>query len=70
VEGAGVTRTFQNEPAINLYDRHDYKLVYDNGNEVIFDNYESVKLTWFQHSGNFLSYVEVLDKQKHIKGFK
>lgn len=60
--------TFQqtsNEP----YVRHDYKLVYEDGKEVVFDNYEDVQRIWFQYGGNFLSHVEVLDKKKS-KGFK
>ena len=56
-----------NEP----YVRHDYKLIYENGNQVIFDNYEDVQLFWFQRGGNFLSHIEVLDKKKtKSKGFK
>ena len=51
------------------YDRHDYKLITDNGGELVFDNYEDVQLYWFQHGGNFLSHIEVLDKKKN-KGFK
>jgi hypothetical protein len=52
------------------YDRHDYKLVYENGREVIFDNYEDVQVSWFQHGGRFLKHVEVLDKKQKSKGFK
>jgi hypothetical protein len=51
------------------YDRHDYKVVFEDGREVVFDNYEDVQLTWFQRGGNFLSHIEVLDKKKS-KGFK
>ncbi len=51
------------------YDRHNYKLVTDNGGELVFDNYEDVQVYWFQHGGNFLSHIEVLDKKKS-KGFK
>jgi hypothetical protein len=51
------------------YDRHDYKLVYEDGREVIFDNYEDIQVTWFQRHGNFLSHVEVLDKKQKTKGF-
>ena len=62
--------TFQqtsNEP----YVRHDYKLIYENGKQVVFDNYEDVQLFWFQRGGNFLSHIEVLDKKKtKSKGFK
>ncbi len=51
------------------YDRHDYKVVFEDGRELVFDNYEDVQLYWFQHGGNFLSHIEVLDKKKS-KGFK
>jgi len=52
------------------YTRHHYKLVYDDGREVVFDNYEDVQVTWFQRSGNFLSHIEVLDIKEKKKGFK
>jgi hypothetical protein len=51
------------------YDRHHYKLVYDDGREVVFDNYTDAQLTWFQTSQQFLSHIEVLDI-KEKKGFK
>jgi len=56
------------------YLRHDYKLVKSTGDSVIFDNYEDVLRMWFEHSGNFLSHVEVLDhkqpkKNKKKRGF-
>ena len=51
------------------YIRHDYKLVFEDGKESVFDNYEDVQVFWFQRGGNFLSYIEVLDK-KQSKGFK
>jgi len=50
------------------YLRHHYKVVYENGSEVVFDNYEDVQVTWFQTAGQFLSHVEVLDIKQ--KGFK
>jgi hypothetical protein len=52
------------------YLRHDYKLIFENGREVIFDNYEDVQVTWFQNGGNFLSHIEVLDRKQEAKGFK
>jgi len=52
-----------------LYDRHHYKLVYSGGKETIFESWEETQLTWFQHGGNFLSHVEVLDKKQPTKGF-
>jgi hypothetical protein len=51
------------------YIRHDYKLVFEDGKESVFDNYEDVQVFWFQRGGNFLSHIEVLDKKKS-KGFK
>ena len=52
------------------YLRHHYKLVFDNGKEVIFDNYEDVQVSWFQRAGRFLSHVEVLDIKEKKRGFK
>jgi hypothetical protein len=46
------------------YIRHDYKLFYESGKTVIFDNYEDVQLRWFQSRGKFLSHIEVLDHKK------
>ena len=51
------------------YNRHDYKIVYNDGKEVIFDNYEDAHVFWFQHSGLYLNPIEVLDKKTN-KGFK
>ena len=54
------------------YDRHDYKLVYTDGNFKIFNNHEEFQATWFQTANMFLSHAEVLDKktkQKTLKGF-
>ncbi len=51
------------------YVRHDYKLVFEDGKEVVFDNYEDIQVFWFQRGGNFLSHIEVLNK-KQSKGFK
>jgi len=50
------------------YDRHSYKLVGINGNELIFDNWEEVQLYWFQAPSRFLSHIEVLDKKKKSNG--
>jgi len=51
------------------YTRHDYKVVFEDGKTVIFDNYEDAQLLWWNRSGNFLSHIEVLDKKK-TRGFK
>ena len=54
-----------------LYDKHHYKLVYSNGQSVVFDNYMDVQATWFQTPSDFVSHIEVLDiPQKNKKGFK
>ena len=31
------------------YDRHKYKVVMKNGNELVFDDYMSVQAFWFQY---------------------
>jgi len=55
----------------NQYDRHHYKLVFVNGNELILEDYMDVQAHWFQTPSDFLSYVGVLDiPQKKSKGFK
>ena len=67
-----MTETFK-QTSDKPYDRHHYKLVSANGNEVIFDNYEDVQLTWWNTSSELLSHVEVLDvpeKKKKTKGFQ
>jgi hypothetical protein len=64
-----MTQTFKqtcNKP----YLRHDYKVVYSDGNYQVFDNYEDAQLLWWNRSGNFLSHIEVLDKKQKSKGFK
>jgi hypothetical protein len=45
------------------YNRHDYKLVYVNGNHKVFDNHEDFMSTWFQTANMLLSHGEVLDKK-------
>ena len=49
------------------YHRHDYKIVTNFGDSIVVDNWQDVKMIWFQ-KGPFLSHVEVLDKK--AKGFK
>ena len=51
------------------YDRHDYKVIFNDGTHQFFDNYEEAQLLWWNRNGNFLSHIEVLDKKK-TKGFK
>lgn len=53
------------------YIRHNYKLVYSNGQEVFFDNYMDVQAAWWNTPSDFVSHVEVLDiPEKKKKGFK
>ena len=55
------------------YDRHDYKLVYSNGQSKVFGDYMELQATWFQTPTQFLGHVEVFDKKeekKLTKGFK
>ena len=57
-----------NEP----YNRHDYKLVYTNGNTKVFEEYQEFMAAWFQYPKQLLSHGEVLNKktkQKTLKGF-
>ena len=51
------------------YLRHHYKLVYSNGQSVVFDNYMDAQVSWFQTPSEFTSHIEVLDV-KEKKGFK
>lgn len=43
------------------YDRHKYKVVMKNGNEIVFDDYMSVQAFWFQYDAQFLSHVDVIE---------
>tara|TARA_Y100000022_G_scaffold199840_1_gene213320 strand:- start:1887 stop:2099 length:213 start_codon:yes stop_codon:yes gene_type:complete len=52
----------------DLYDRHHYKVVSQNGESITVDNWEDVRTIWWNKKA-FLSHVEVLDAQKP-KGFK
>ena len=63
-----MTQTFK-QTCDKPYDRHDYKVIFEDGKTVIFDNYEDAQLLWWNRSGNFLSHVEVLDKKQKKKGF-
>ena len=47
------------------YDRHDYKVVMTNGKTIITDNWDTVQMLWFQNPPQFISHVEVLDKENN-----
>ena len=65
MSGLEVFKQTSDEP----YVRHDYKLIFEDAKEVVFDNYEDVQVFWFQRSGFYLSHIEVIDKKKST-GFK
>jgi hypothetical protein len=48
-----------NEP----YNRHDYKLVYTNGETKVFEEHQDFMVAWFQYPKQLLSHGEVLDKK-------
>ena len=63
-----MTQTFK-QTSDEPYIRHHYKLVYSNGQAIVFDNYADVQAAWFQTPSEFVSHIEVLDV-KEKKGFK
>jgi hypothetical protein len=46
-----------------IYNRHDYKLVYTNGKNKVFENHQEFMAAWFQYPKQLLSHGEVLDKK-------
>lgn len=52
------------------YDRHDYKIVFKNGESLIFDDYEIMRHYWMSTDYNQYSHAEILDKKTSTKGFK
>lgn len=65
-----MTKTFT-QTSDALYDKHQYKVVYTNGQSCIVDCYEDVYKIWMNTSQELTSHVEVLDRkqQKTKKGF-
>jgi hypothetical protein len=63
-----MTQTFT-QTSDKPYDRHHYKLVCNDGRELVFEYYQDVQSVWFQTPSDVLSHIEVLDKKK-TKGFK
>ena len=52
------------------YDRHRYKLVYEDGRSKEFDSWEKVQSVWFQSHKEWLSHIEVIEPvSKKNKGF-
>ena len=53
-----------------LYDRHKYKVVFRDGKTIIVDDYEHLRLLWFQGIRNWEgAVVEVIDTETNSKGF-
>ena len=44
------------------YDRHNYRVVLLNGQTVVVDSWDLAQAIWFQQPSQFLSHIEVLDK--------
>ena len=44
------------------YDRHNYRVVLLNGQTVVVDAWDIAQSIWFQNPAQFLSHIEVLDK--------
>lgn len=65
-----MTKTFT-QTSDALYDKHDYKVVYTNGQSTTVDCYEDVYRIWVNTPQELVSHVEVLNKKanKKKKGF-
>lgn len=58
-----LSKTFT-QTSEKLYDRHDYRLVSNNNESIVFGNYHDVRQVWHSTPPGILSHVEVLDKKK------
>jgi hypothetical protein len=54
------------ETCSKSYDRHSYSIVFSDGREQLFGDYETMRHFWFAHSR--ISKMTVVVKDKH-KGF-
>lgn len=64
-----MTKTFT-QTSDDLYDRHNYKIIAKNGDEIVVDSWAQAHEIWWNKSP-FLDRIEVLDKNNppHKKGF-
>ena len=46
------------------YDRHLYKITLQEGEDLLFDDYETMRLFWFTHFQVSTMTCSVLDKEK------
>ena len=63
----GYFTTYSTDP----YNRHQYKVIFKDGRNVIVDDYDLVKAMWFQNQHD-VETIEVIDcktKKKGGKGF-
>ena len=51
------------------YDRHTYKITFQNGREQLFGDYEAMKNFWFMHSKISSMVVSVVDPETVGGGF-
>ena len=47
-----------------LYVRHNYRLVLQNGQSIIYGSYEEAQAMWWQGGKNTFSHIEVIDAPK------
>ena len=47
-----------------LYVRHNYRLVLQNGQSIIYGSYEEAQAMWWRGGGNTFSHIEVIDAPK------
>ena len=52
------------ETCSKSYDRHDYTIVFPDGREQLFGDYETMRYFWFTHSHISNMTVVVTDKNK------
>ena len=44
------------------YERHNYRLVLQNGQSIVYGSWEETQAMWWQGGANTFSHVEVLDR--------
>ena len=49
------------------YDRHDYKVIRNDGKSVVVDSWDQAREIWWNTPSQSLSHIEVLDKKKGFR---
>ena len=57
-----------NQTSDELYDRHNYRLIWKDGSHTDYDNYEIMKYMWYQYK-HMAERVHVIDASQTGKGF-